>query len=744
MKSNHFAQQPASRYKTWMRACCITIVLLATCGVVLNYVFPLPPLYPHGSAVVIKSQEGEVLRAFADMQGVRRTELISPEQVDPFYRQALLTYEDRWFYFHPGFNPFSIFRAAWQWGVNGHVVSGGSTLTMQVARLISPHSRSLSGKLTQLFRALQLEWFFSKEQILTLYLNLAPFGGNIEGVEAAAQRYFGKSAQLLTKSEAALLVVLPQKPSLYRPDRFPERARAMRNKVLERLVRYNKLDQYSANFLQQEPVVVAPYFQPLQAPLLSRMLQQGYPHQAVIQTTIRADIQKRIHRLLTTVSQRLPAKSSAAIVVVDNVSANVIAYQGSADFNDVSRFSYVDMVQAIRSPGSTLKPFIYGTALDLGIIHSQSLLSDIPSSFSGYKPQNLNGKFQGAVSMSEALKQSLNIPLIQVFNKETPEVFDQKLQHAGIQLQHKKPNLAVGLGGTGTNLITLAAMYRTLATNGQYQPLQLLQNAKSVVSKPLLSPASSWIIFKTLSEISAPDRVVPSIRRQIAWKTGTSYGYRDFWSIGVSPDFTVGVWIGRPDSSPVVGYLGATQAAPIMFDAFDQLPRDQHQRIKPKDVVTKTICWPSGRDKKITPLAQCVSQRKAYTVRGITPPTLETDGRFLRPALDTAQTTWPTLLANWQQQRGIISTSKGQGEPKKGNARVVPYIKQIVTGQHYYKDQLDVLPLQTLDENLTVDWYVNNQPFIGSEIKLANYSGRVHITACINGVCDKREIVVHQ
>ncbi|GAB6263039.1 penicillin-binding protein 1C [Photobacterium sp. R1] len=698
----------------------------------LNSVFPLPPLYPDGPATVVVSREGEVLRSFGDRQGVHRYNVTLPE-VDPFYIEALLNYEDRWFYHHPGFNPFSILRAAFQWLIHGHVVSGGSTLTMQVARLLDPHERSVAGKFKQLWRALQLEWYYSKDEILTLYLNLAPFGGNIAGVEAAADRYFTTSARHLTKNEAALLVVLPQKPSRYRPDRYPEVAKAMRNKVLSRLHDSGLLKAQAFQYLSQEPVELRQSDRVQLAPLLSRTLKQTYPDQHVITTTINDTIQQRVARLLVKVKRDLPVHSSAAVLVVDNQTAEILAYQGSVDFQDDSRFAHVDMTQAVRSPGSTLKPFIYGMAIDRGIIHTESLLSDIPFTFYDYKPQNLNGRFQGAVSVSEALKQSLNIPLIQVFNALGPDVFDAQMKQAGIQLDHEKANLTVGLGGTGTNLMTLASMYRSLAMSGQVSPLRVVKDGAQAVpvanEAQLLSKESSWMVFHMLSSISASDRVVPRVRREIAWKTGTSYGYRDFWSVGVSPGYTVAVWVGRPDATPVVGYLGATRAAPVMFDVFDQLPEEKRRVEQPETVIRKLICWPGGRAKSATADEDCFNQKYAFTRNGLTPPTLESDGDFVR------HDHWPESLSIWHQQRKIIS----QGHPELEIA-----IQSIKNGQHYYRSQIRQLKLESNKPASEVLWYINHQPYEQQQLLLADYSGEVVITACQGQQCDQRKIVIHR
>ncbi|MFC1235998.1 penicillin-binding protein 1C [Vibrio sp. F74] len=716
------------RFRQLYRGLIIGLVLFTGMVGLLNHLYPLPELYPNGHSTVVTSRHGEVLRSFANREGIHSYQ-VSSDHVDGFYLDALLNYEDRWFYYHPGVNPLSLIRATWQWIDNGYVVSGGSTITMQVARLIDPHSRSILGKIKQVWRAFQIEWRYNKEEILNYYLNLAPFGGNIQGVEAASLRYFNKSARKLTKNEAALLVVLPQRPSLNRPDRYAERAKAMRNKVLARLTKNGLISQEEFQLLAKESVKVKEDVLPLLAPLLSRKLQRENPRSTVITTTIDYELQQKVTKLMSRLKYSLPRKTSSAVVIVNNKNAEVLAYQGSVDFTDQQRFAHVDMVQAIRSPGSTLKPFIYGLALDLGIIHSESLLSDIPSSFSGYKPNNLSGEFIGAVSVSNALKLSLNVPAIQVFNRVTPEVFDERLAQAGVHLQHKKANLSVGLGGTGTNLMVLASLYRSLANHGLVNDLRLMKDQPLNNAKPLLSDASSWIIFDTLSDLSAPDRVVPSARRKIAWKTGTSYGYRDFWSVGVSSDYTVAVWVGRPDASPLVGYLGATQAAPIMFDVFDLLPRDI-SKIKQPALVSKVLtCWPSGRSYASNLNGPCLRKTQSLTINRLTPPSMQTNGSFV------IGDRWPEALNTWQKKHSILVDSAQQ-------AKIA--ITSLRTGQHYYQSQLESLPLTVNSERKEVRWFVNHQPYFKKKLVLAEYKNEVKISACVKMICDQKIIHVHE
>ncbi|MFV0449080.1 MAG: penicillin-binding protein 1C [Vibrio sp.] len=688
--------------------------------------YPLPEPFPDGVSVNVVAENGEVLRRFSDSKGVFRY-YIELDEVSPFYLQSLLNYEDRWFYYHFGVNPLALVRAGFQWLTSSRVISGGSTITMQVARLIDPHQRSIAGKLKQMFRAIQLELNYSKDDILTLYINLAPFGGNISGVESAAQKYFSKRASELNMSEATTLVVLPQKPSSYRPDRHPELALAMRNKVLNRSLEAGLIEQNAYQMLIKEPLGVHFNQTEAQAPLLSRYLREQHASSSAIHTTIDYDLQTKIKTILQRHAAQLPTKSSLAVVILRNKDGAVLGYQGMADFTDATRFNYVDMVRAVRSPGSTIKPFIYGLAIENGYIHSESLLSDIPTSYFGYKPANLSQIYYGGVSVSEALKMSLNVPVVQVLNKITPKLLIDKMSASCDVFEQNDAGLTLALGGMGTNLWSLTSLYRSLAYKGEVvQPYVLKGQGKQEVQK-LLSEESSWIIFKTLSSMSAPDRIVPAIRREIAWKTGTSYGYRDFWSVGASKDYTVGVWVGRPDSTPMVSYLGATQASPIMFDVFDQLPEDSSRVEQPQTVKQVEICWPGGQQKQYTTPEQCISSRLAYTVNGITPSTMDSYGMFV---INSAM---PTQLAVWETEQNKRQTEAGQ--PIK--------ISNFRSGQHFFIQEIGALPLISNKPKQKVLWYINSRFQQQSEIKLNQYKGKTKITACLGMSCDSVEITIH-
>ena len=593
--------------------------------------FPLP-LPEDDQARVVLAEDGTPLWRFADAEGVWRYP-VTPEQVAPAYLQALLSYEDRWFYQHPGVNPLALGRAAWQNLSGGRVVSGGSTLSMQVARLLDPHSRSLSGKLKQLWRTLQLEWHLSKTEILTLYLNRAPFGGTLQGVAAASWAYLGKPPSQLTHAEAALFAVLPQAPSRLRPDRHPHAAQAARDKVLRRLAQFQVWTPTQLREALEEPVLLAPRREPSLAPLLARRLNTAHSP-ALIRTTLDAALQRRLEDLLLGWRARLPERTSAAILVVEHETMAVRAYLGSVDINDPRRFGHVDMISAQRSPGSTLKPFLYGMALDAGLIHSESLLQDVPRRYGDYRPGNFAAGFSGPVAASAALATSLNLPAVQLLEAYGPKRFAGELRSAGVPLALPalaEPNLALILGGAGSRLEDLVGGYRALAHGGKSARLRL-QPQDLLVERRLLSPGSAWIIRRILSGQARPDRDPRAHllqRPSLAWKTGTSYGFRDAWAIGVGPRYLIGIWIGRPDGTPVPGQFGLASAAPLMLQVHDLLVNRDRQRglplpveEVPANVGVAAICWPLGQ-----PLAKddpnCRRQRFAWTLDGTTPPTLQ-------------------------------------------------------------------------------------------------------------------------
>lgn len=667
-------------------------LLIALTLAALNYAYPLDAILPKSGSVSHDHEKtgGEIgrlsfaqtvvdrykrpLRIFADHEGLWRYQ-VGLDEVSPDYLKAVLNYEDRWFYQHPGFNPFSIARAAWQNWRCGCIVSGGSTITMQVARRLDSHQRTISGKVHQILRAIQLEWYLSKEEILTLYLNYVPMGGVIEGVEAASRLYLDRSASELSLAQSALLAVLPQAPSRLRPDRYPGRARAARDKVLQRLYDFGVIDQKALERAKLEAVVAWQPDMPLLAPLLSRELHQQYPDKAVIRTTLDADIQRELQTLLQEEIQIYPNGHSAAILVADNASGDIIAYVGSADFLNLQRFGHVDMVQAIRSPGSTLKPFIYGLALEEGLIHSASLLRDTPRYQKEYQPENFARAFSGAVDTHTALRQSLNLPVVQVLEALSPERFAAALTNVRTPYRMpggSRPNLAMALGGGGFNLWDLVTLYGGLANKGQVKPLKVLTDSGGAAdlseseadSRWLMSEETSWVVARMLRNPRPDQTRNPAIRDRapgIAWKTGTSYGFRDAWAIGVTPKLTIGVWVGRPDGTPSPGYFGAVTALPVLFRIHDFLDPYPRWADMPDRVRQQSICWPLGQLAEQTPPEHCHVAHQAWIIRKQVPPTLRddvTDGLQPNPMTIRVNAQGERLSSGCLPQSGEVTTQK--------------------------------------------------------------------------------------
>jgi penicillin-binding protein 1C len=642
-----------------LRRSLIAIAVLALGLLICDRLFP-PPLAEflakrgQGSVIVL-AESGEPLRAFADPRGIWRYP-ISAEQTSARYVQALLNYEDRWFFRHPGVNPLAMLRAVAQAAWYRKPISGGSTLSMQVARMIEPIPHSVRGKLWQMARALQLEARLSKQDILTLYLQHAPFGGPIEGVEAASFAYLGKSSQQLSDAEAALLVVLPQRPSALRPDRHALRAQSARDKVLRRLAHFGVLSERAVNAALQESVVARSLRTPMQAALFAERMKRRYVQQqrqasthsatashaglkrARIDTGIKMQWQNMLQARIESAIRRYPERTSAAALIVDNQSMLVRAYVGSARFGDSSSLGHIDMVRAQRSPGSTLKPTLYALAIDSGLIHSESLLIDAPQNFSGYRPANFSEAFNGPVSAAAALRLSLNVPAVDLLDRYGPGKFYGALANAGLELQlppGATPNLSLILGGGGASLEQLVGLHSALARGG-LSAAPRMQQDDPLENRYVMSQGAAWIAFQMLAAQQRKDDspLFAKARANIAYKTGTSFGFRDAWALGTSGNLTIGVWIGRPDGTPVPGSFGAASALPLLFDVFDALPANAIGRVptRPASVTDVDICWPLGRAARDTPEPLCHRKKQALILADAIPPTLpERDVRLWQP-----------------------------------------------------------------------------------------------------------------
>ena len=528
----------------------------------------LPPLVVEASVEVL-DRNGELLRAYTVADGRWRM-AVQPQGVDPGFVALLVAYEDKRFYRHHGVDLRAVARSAAQAVWHGRVVSGGSTLTMQVARLLEDSGTgALAGKLRQARVALALERRLSKDQIMQLYLHLAPYGGNLEGVRAASLSYFGKEPRRLTPAESALLVAIPQAPESRRPDRFVEAASDGRDRVLERALNDGIYKAVQVVAARTEPVPNARRPFPALAPhLADRARLEGR-----LRLTLDRDLQRALEALAVDVVAGHGERLGVALVVADHRSGELLASVGSVGFRDDARAGFVDMTAALRSPGSTLKPLIYGLSFDEGLVHPETLIDDRPMDFGGYRPQNFDRQYRGEIRIREALQLSLNIPVVALTEALGPAKLLQALDKSGVkfELPIGQPGLAVALGGVGVTLRDLVQIYAAIARGGVSLPLTSYMEGSQGEGQRVLSAQAAWQVGDILAGL-APPPGAPSNR--LAYKTGTSYGHRDAWAIGFDGQHVIGVWLGRPDGTPVPGVFGAQLAAPVLFQAFSRLKPD--------------------------------------------------------------------------------------------------------------------------------------------------------------------------
>ena len=531
----------------------------------------LPPLALQTS-VEVRDSEGTLLRAYTVSDGRWRMSVTGAD-VDSDYVKMLVAYEDKRFFTHGGVDLRAMARAAKQAAVNGRVISGGSTLTMQVARLLEDSGTgAFSGKFRQMRVAWALERRLSKQQILDLYLHLAPFGGNLEGVRAATFAYFGKEPKRLTPAEAALLVAIPQAPESRRPDRSHGRAVAARERVLARATRDGIIEADQAVAALTEPVPHLRRDFPALAPHLADRALTEDPVSRVHLLTLDAGLQTSLEKLAKDVIAGQGEHVQVAIVVADHRSGEILSSVGSAAFQADHRQGFVDMTQALRSPGSTLKPLIYGLSFDMGLGHPETLIDDHPMIFGTYAPQNFDRLFRGTVRMREALQLSLNLPVVQILDAIGPAKLLSSFDKAGVEgvVPGDQPGLAIGLGGIGISLQDMVQLYATIARGGVALPLSYRVGGEREEGQRVLSAVAAWQVGDILAGLAAPPGAP---QNRLAYKTGTSYGHRDAWAIGYDGEHVIGVWLGRPDGTPVPGAFGAEVAAPVLFQAFSRLKR---------------------------------------------------------------------------------------------------------------------------------------------------------------------------
>lgn len=590
----------------------------------LDLLFPFKPKVQY--ATQITAQDGTLLHAFLSKDDKWRL-YTTISEITPLLQKTLIHKEDQYFYYHPGINPFAMLRAAGRNIFTGRRTSGASTITMQVVRLLEPKKRTYLNKLVESFRAVQLELHHSKEEILQLYLNLVPYGGNIEGIKAASLLYFGKPPQLLSLAEITALTIVPNRPSSLRPGTRNEALTRARNLWLTRFEEDNLFDKKVIRDAIEEPLVVKRLLTPKQVPHLALRLKQEFPDQPVISSNIKVQIQHQIEEQVKNYVNRLQTMHihNAAVMVINNETMAVEAYVGSADFNNPFDGGQVDGIRAIRSPGSTLKPLLYATAFDKGIITPKTILNDVPSNFSGYEPENFDQHFNGQVTTEFALANSLNIPAVKILKEVGTPVLIDKLKKANFQTirkQAKDLGLSMILGGCGVTLEELTRLFAAFSNEGELKPLRYTSEiASPKKGEALVSKEATFVLNNILTQITRPDLPTNFDNTyhlpKIAWKTGTSYGKRDAWSIGYNRRYTVGVWVGNFSGEGVPELSGANTATPLLFSIFNALdynsPKGWYQM--PANVALRKICAASGD----IPGDFCDHQITDYYIIGVSP-----------------------------------------------------------------------------------------------------------------------------
>lgn len=727
--------------------------------IMLSWIFPLKDKVPY--SCIILSKNDELLNAFLteDEKWRLYTEL---DEITPELKKAIVFKEDKYFLLHPGINPVSIVRALINNLYKGRRTSGASTITMQVARMLEPKERTYGNKLKEIFRALQLELKYTKGEILQLYLNLVPFGSNVEGVKSASVIYMGKMPDHLSIGEIATLSIIPNRPVSLQIGKNNDTIIAERNKWLNR---YEKAGLFERKFIEDalvEPLDAYRREIPRLTPHLAYRLKSKHPVAKIIRTTLNLEIQKKAERLVGEYSRRLYFQNirNAMALIIDNKNHSVVAYVGSADFNNDVDGGQVDGIRAVRSPGSTLKPLLYGIAFDKGIATPKTIIADVPISFSGYEPENYDEKFYGNITIENALASSLNVPAVKILDQMQPASLIQKMIDAGFrQVRNDKDNLGLSmvLGGCGVTLEELTNLYSIFANKGIYQPLRFIQYDSSDYKKQILSPGAAYMITEILTQLKRPDLPIDwdnSMHTpKIAWKTGTSYGRRDAWSIGYNRNYTIGVWVGNFSGEGVPELNGADKATPLLFQLFNAIDYNSEKQwfSMPEDIQLRYVCSQTG----LVPGNLCTDLIIDYFVPGVSgtqecnhlkkvfvsPDSTMSYCTVCLPELGYVQAYFPNLspeILTYYDANNIHYQKIPPHNPdcERLISGSKPQITSPVDNNEYFVNVLDsmeiMLSCHVANDVSKVFWYVNNKFFrqvkAGENIFFQPVKGKNEIT----------------
>jgi len=579
----------------------IVVIISFLSFLLLNIIFPLRDAVDYST--IITDERGEMINAYLtkDEKWRMKTEL---NEISPLLRKTIIAKEDRYFYHHPGVNPVAIMRAAFANLIHMKRTSGASTITMQLARALEKRPRNLSAKLIEMFRALQLEWKYSKDEILQMYLNLVPYGGNIEGVKSASLLYFKKNPDHLSLAEITALSIIPNRPSSLVIGRKNQAIQLERNKWLHRFAEEGVFTKKEIEDALAEPLLASRTAVPHLLPHLARRIKKN-SEEVLVKTFIDVNTQMKVEKLTADYMRglRLGGINQAAVIIIDNKTHRVVSYLGSADFRDTTDGGQVNGAAAVRQPGSTLKPLLYGICFDEGLLTPKTVITDVPVDFAGYRPENYDRNFSGYVTVEHALAHSLNIPAVKSLQKIGVAALSEKLIAADfkqIRADRSKLGLSMALGGCGASLEEMTGLFSAFASDGLFTPPIYSSEQKLRQPVKLVSPAAAFMVTEILSQVNRPDFPInwsaTEHMPKIAWKTGTSYGRRDAWSIGYNRNFTVGIWVGNFSGIGSPQLSGANTATPLLFRIFNSIDYDSDSEwfSPPAGCELRQVCSETG------------------------------------------------------------------------------------------------------------------------------------------------------
>jgi penicillin-binding protein 1C len=700
----------------------------------LHLIFPLPDKIEYST--IITDNKGDVVNAYltSDQKWRMKTEL---DEISPLLQKTIVAKEDKHFYSHPGVNPIAVIRAFFTNLFSWRRMSGASTITMQVAKMLEPGKRNIWSKTREMFRALQLELKYSKKEILQMYLNLVPYGGNIEGVKAASVLYFKKNPDHLSLAEITALSIIPNKPGVMIPGRNNDFIIKERNRWLERFAERKVFTKKEIEDALAEPLNASRGSVPHFIPHLSyKLKRQGGD---IIRTNINLNTQLKTEKLVEDYvrTQRLKNIKNASVIIIDNKTHKVITYVGSSNFNDTTDGGQVNGANAVRQPGSTLKPLLYGLCFDEGLLTPKTVMTDVAVNYSGYAPENYDDKFNGYVTVEYALENSLNIPAVKGLKMLGHETMIEKLSSCHfkqIQKDRRKLGLSLILGGCGTTLEELTGLFSSFAHEGKYLNPSYTQNDTAANPVTVLSPAATYMVNEILSKINRPDFPVnwtaTDKMPKIAWKTGTSYGRKDAWSIGYNKNYTVGVWAGNFSGQSAADLSGTNTATPLLFKIFNTIDYDSDEEwfSPPADCDIRQVCSETG----MVPSLSCNNLTTDFFIPLISSTSVCNNREEIMisanekisyckscaPASGYKKKWYKRVepdMQSWFEENHIAYEKIPPHNPEcelifKGAA---PQITSPVNGTEYLINKKDPEPLQltckTANDVSKVYWYINNK-----------------------------------